>query len=99
METKEKINFWKYVLLSVLWSLISLVALFFLIDIGLKLMSKASTFYFLIGLIIIAVSVISCFFVFDYHRFKILKVYKIKTNQEKELNKENKDNEPSEGNN
>lgn len=90
IKIKEKINFWKYVLISVIWSLlaVSICGCFF--EFGLKIMSKANTLYFLFGFIIVAFSVITLFFVLDYHYYKLKIVYGIKKAQN---NKENSDNE------
>lgn len=97
IETKEKINFWKYVLTSVIWSLLAISICGYFFEFGLKMMSKANTLSFLCGFVIVAVSVILLFVVIDYHHFKIKKIYKVKKSQDKQ-SKSDKENEPNSGN-
>jgi hypothetical protein len=96
-ETMERLNLWKHVLVSVLWSLLALSVCGFIFEASLKVMTKASTMLFICGFVGVAFSVITSFFVFDYHIFKLRKLYRVKSTEEKQES-ENKENKPNEGN-
>jgi hypothetical protein len=62
--------FWKQVLITFLSAIISLIVALGFISYGFNLMSKSSTFYFILGILINAASVVMVFFVFSFQLSK-----------------------------
>ena len=97
MQTKERINFWKYVLVSVIWSLLAFAICGYVFEVGVGMMSRAKTISFIGGFILVAVAIVVLFFILDYHYFKIKKFYGIKKSQDNKSKSYN-ENQPNSGN-
>jgi|JI10StandDraft_1071094.scaffolds.fasta_scaffold129624_2 hypothetical protein len=79
MENKEEFKpedyitinyFWKHILITFSIITISLIVALGFISYGFNLMSKSSTFYFILGILINAASVVMVFFVFNFQLSK-----------------------------
>ncbi len=75
--------FWKHILITFSIITISLIVALGFISYGLNLMSKSSTFYFILGILINAASVVMVFFVFNFQLSKLKTLLRGKKFEEK----------------